>query len=315
MHVDGASKVGCGLMSSLFVSGAMLVCACSSGGDASGYSASPASADASAGNTEGGSPGNTPSRDAGGGEDARASNGDGGGSGGASAGCGAAVVCDDFEKGVVGQPPPSPWTVSAPSCTGTGALAIDDSQAHSGVRSVKVTGAGGYCNHIFFGTSAPEPLQDSLWARFFVRLDTALGDGHVTFLAMKDAHDGKDLRMGGQSKILMYNRESDDATLPALSPAGIAKSLVPPTGQWMCVELHVDGTARAIQTWVNGNAVEGLVVDGTSTPDVDDQWLRGSSWAPKLADVRFGWESYGGQSETLWFDDVAVGSSRIGCGP
>jgi hypothetical protein len=30
--------------------------------------------------------------------------------------------------------------------------------------------------------------------------------------------------------------------------------------------------------------------------------------------VRFGWESYGDQANTLWFDDLAIGASRIGCG-
>jgi hypothetical protein len=30
-------------------------------------------------------------------------------------------------------------------------------------------------------------------------------------------------------------------------------------------------------------------------------------------DLRLGWESYGGDADTLWFDDVALGTGRIGC--
>ncbi|WP_420704772.1 hypothetical protein [Kutzneria chonburiensis] len=30
-------------------------------------------------------------------------------------------------------------------------------------------------------------------------------------------------------------------------------------------------------------------------------------------DLRFGWESYAGGDDTLWFDDVAVATTRIGC--
>ena len=142
---------------------------------------------------------------------------------------------------------------------------------------------------------------------------TSLEDGHITFMAMKDATDGKDLRMGGQNKVLMWNRESDDATLPAMSPAGTAMSASLPINEWRCVEIEVDGTAGTIHTWLDGAVVEGLVEDGIATPDVDAQWLSRAGWKPSLTDIRFGWESYGGQAETLWFDDVAVGASRIGC--
>src|SRR5262249_14543206 len=138
--------------------------------------------------------------------------------------------------------------------------------------------------------------------------------GHVTFLAMKDANDGgKYLRMGGQAKILMWNRESDDATAPALSPTGIAMSRVLPTGQWLCIELMVDGAQGRMQTWVDGAEVAGVHVDQTSTPDVDEQWLRKTNWRPQLTDFGLGWESYAGQSLTLWFDDVALDAMRIGC--
>jgi hypothetical protein len=54
-------------------------------------------------------------------------------------------------------------------------------------------------------------------------------------------------------------------------------------------------------------------LNGTPTPDVDRQWLSRANWRPRLTDLCLGWESYGGARDTLWFDDVAVGSSRIGC--
>ncbi len=57
----------------------------------------------------------------------------------------------------------------------------------------------------------------------------------------------------------------------------------------------------------------GLAVDGEPTADLDRQWLRDRDWRPDLVDVRLGWESYGGQAMTLWFDDVAFGGARLGC--
>ena len=45
---------------------------------------------------------------------------------------------------------------------------------------------------------------------------------------------------------------------------------------------------------------------------MDQQWL-GKAWRPAIADIRFGWESYGVGADTLWYDDIAVSTSKIGC--
>jgi len=230
------------------------------------------------------------------------------------------ALFDDFESAAVGGPPnPALWTVESPDCSGTGTLAIDDSEAHSGHHSVRVDGGGGYCDHVFFSNaSAITGLgQDGgqVYARFFVRLGAALGQGHVTFLAMQDDNDGDDdVRMGGQDAILMYNRESDDATLPTLSPTGVGDSVVIPAATWTCIEFHVDQSAGTIDTWVNGAEVPGLVENGTAVADISTQWLS-KTWRPSLATFQLGWESYAGETMTLWFDDVALAAFRVGCGP
>jgi hypothetical protein len=166
----------------------------------------------------------------------------------------------------------------------------------------------------FSNASAITQAAPEVYARFFVRLGAPLGTGHVTFLAMKDGADGgNDLRMGGQDAVLIYNRQSDDATLPVLSPAGVSASLAVAASTWTCIELHVDETAGTIETWVDGAPVVGLVENGTPVPDVSTQWLS-RPYKPRLADFRLGWESYAGQSMTLWFDDVVIGTQRVGCG-
>ncbi len=229
------------------------------------------------------------------------------------AGCTGAVLCDGFENLAAGTPTGS-WTLSFPNCSGAGTAAIDTTTAHSGGKSLKVTGAAGYCNHVFVSPTQSLSTIGPVWyARFYVRHTTALPPDHVAFLAMKDANDGgNDLRMGGQNSALQWNRQSDDATLPDQSPAGVAQSVPLPTNQWTCLEFMVNGTAGTMDTWVNGTQVPGLHEDGVKTQDVDDQWL-GRSWHPSLTDFRIGWEAYGNGSDTLWYDDVALGSSRIGC--
>ena len=166
---------------------------------------------------------------------------------------------------------------------------------------------------MFVKASTDLSAAGTVWyGRMYVRHTTALPPTHVTYLAMKDTADGgKDLRMGGQNQAMQWNRESDDATLPEQSPTGVALSVALPTNQWNCVEFLVDGSGT-LRTWLGGSAITGLVADGVPTADVDRQWLN-RTWHPALADLKLGWESYGADTDTLWFDDVAVGSSRIGC--
>jgi len=235
---------------------------------------------------------------------------------GAALGCADLPLCEDFEATADGAPPdPALWTIAAPNCMGTGKLAVASDQAHSGARSLRVDGGGGYCDHVFIAnTAAITGLGDQVYGRFWLRLGDPLGQGHVTFLTMKDSNDGgKDLRMGGQSQILMYNRESDDATLPTLSPTGIAMSVAPAAGQWTCIEFLLDQAAGQITTWVDSAEVAGLRVDAEATPDLDQQWFNKPGWKPKLEDIKFGWESYAGQNMVLHFDDLALAAARIGC--
>lgn len=236
---------------------------------------------------------------------------------GAAVGCADLPLCEDFEAAAVGGPPdPGVWTVASPNCSGLGKLAVSDDQAHGGARSLRVDGGGGYCDHVFIAhTAALAAIGPQVYGRFHLRLDAALGDGHVTFLTLRDGNDagGKDLRMGGQSKIAMWNRESDDATLPSLSPAGIALSIAPTPQQWTCVEFMVDQDAAALTTWIDGVEIAGLRVDGEPTPDVDQQWHNKADWKPALTDLKLGWESYAGQTMVLHFDDIALAGSRIGC--
>ena len=243
----------------------------------------------------------------------------GGGSTNAPAPDAGYALFDNFDDVAVGGPPnPAVWSVVEPDCSGTGTLAVDDSQAHSGHQSVRVDGGSGYCDHVFFSNaSAISGLGSQVYARFFVRLGAALGQGHVTFLAMTDQNDPDDqqnaVRMGGQDMVLIYNRQSDDATLPTLSPTGVADTVAIVTATWTCIEFHIDQTAGTIDTWVNGTEVPGLVENGTPVADISTQWLS-QAWRPKLVDFALGWESYAGQAMTLWFDDVALAGFRIGCG-
>jgi len=222
--------------------------------------------------------------------------------------CPTGAVCDGFEN-QTGTTPGGAWTVGASDCTGTGTATVDRTVSNSGGTSIRVNGGATYCNHVFVGRALPANAD---WFRVYMRHSTAQPPNHTTMIAMQDRNDANtDLRMGGQNSALQWNRESDDATLPAQSPAGVALSRPLPVNDWTCVEFQISGAN--LSTWVDGTLVQGLVVDGVKTHDVDEQWLSKTGWNPDLADLRLGWESYGNDADTLWYDDVAFGPTRIGC--
>lgn len=227
--------------------------------------------------------------------------------------CGDAVVCDDFEN-QTGSAPAGNWKFTAPDCQGTGTAAVDTETAHSGTRSLRLDGKAGYCNHAFVASTADlSAVGPVLYVRMWVRHTTALPAAHVAFVSMPDSSQGgKALRIGGQNGALQWNRESDDATLPAQSPTGVGLSRPLPTGTWQCLRFAVDTTAPGLDTWLGDEQVPGLHADGVPTRDIDDQWLSRTT-PPRPTSLRLGWESYGVGDDTLWFDDVAVGSSPVGC--
>lgn len=228
----------------------------------------------------------------------------------AGTGCAGADFCDSFEQGQGLDS--ARFEIVSPSCRGDGQASVDTGMGHSGSRSLRVQASGGYCNHVFVRPKIAT-LPDPVYVRVYVWLDAALGDGHVTFVALHDQREDKDLRFGGQSQVMIWNRESDDATLPELSPAGIALSARPVAQAWHCLELMIASSNHELRTWLDGSEIAGLTADDTPTQDVDGQWLRKTDWQPVLLDARFGWESYANQANSLWFDDLAIGHAPIGC--
>ncbi|MFI2373531.1 cellulose-binding domain-containing protein [Streptomyces sp. NPDC018964] len=230
-----------------------------------------------------------------------------------SADCGDAALCSDFED-QTGSTPSGAWRFTAPDCQGTGTAAVDTAVAHSGSRSLRIDGRAGYCNHAFVAATADlSSVGPVMHVRMWVRHTTALPSAHVTFVSLPDSSQGgRSLRVGGQNGALQWNRESDDATLPEQSPAGVALSRPLPTGSWQCLRFAIDTTAPGLDTWLGDEQVPGLHADGVPTQDVDRQWLARTT-PPRPTALRLGWESYGTGDDTLWFDDVAVGSDPIGC--
>ncbi|KAJ1558439.1 hypothetical protein HK096_000736 [Nowakowskiella sp. JEL0078] len=219
------------------------------------------------------------------------------------------VFSDGFENGL------GSWTITYPSCSGTGTATIDNTVANSGTNSLKISGGGGFCNHVFALNTAIANIRPIAYVRYYVNHQTAMPTSHHTFIAMTDANDGNnDLRLGGQNSKLSWNRQSDDATCPSQSPVGIAASVTLPINQWTCMELEIDTANGYLFAWMNDVAVTALTVQN-GIADIDAAWKSSKpSWTPSPQNLKLGWESYGSDADVYWYDDVVVGSSRIGCG-
>lgn len=243
-------------------------------------------------------------------------------------GCSSLPLCDDFESDTAGSPPNSSlWTLSAAlgcQTVAAGAVTIDATHpAHSGKNSVKVTGATGSCATWFGNTSALAALGTTFYVRFYVQFQNATVMDHVYFNAMRDANisavpqtqNSADTGLGMIQQYLVWSRASDDATMPDQDTMGFAQTVAAPpsTASWHCFEYGIDEAQGTIQAWLDSTEIKGLEENGTPVQGVNDQWIS-KTWRPKFADVRFGWLDFGGGAAmTLWFDDIAIGPSRIGC--
>jgi hypothetical protein len=210
---------------------------------------------------------------------------------------------------------------------GTGLIVgVDNSEAHSGKNSLRVVG-GDSCGFWAVNTSAFAKLGPQVYARMWVRFSGPPTPNHNGYVSMysgtlTDVHQmynaNEQLRLGFQGNVIAWNERSMDATLPDIDPQGEAQSVATPTNGWSCIEYHVDQTNGNIEFWFQAMAssteasVPGLSFNGTSTTGVSDNW---ASKAPKsymLKSLGLGWLQLN-NDYTVWFDDVALATTRIGC--
>jgi hypothetical protein len=285
-------------------------------------SAGAAAGDSGAAGSAGGAAGATGVAGASGAAGAVGVAGASGAAGAAAAACNG-LVCEDFEKLAVGAKPGAPFTVRV-SAKSTGTVTVDDTRAHSGTHSVKVsitatTASDTYREAYLAVTGAPLiPLPDNhVYGRFMIWTDRipdktvhwtiAHGDGPYMTNTATYNYGG----MGG----LMANYYRD--TSPA-NDCWQTKNSNFPTGKWVCVGFEFDGPGNAMRFSLDGADVPEVDVTGLSKTDmtctvkgVDGRWL-----APTFKNISIGWESY--QNDVMgahdaWIDDIALDTHPVAC--
>ena len=232
-------------------------------------------------------------------------------------GCAGLPLCDDFESATAGGSPIATLWTATGGCGGGGSYSavVDNTQSHSGKNSVKIVG-GDSCGPLITNTSAFTTLAGAVYGRFFARFTSGMPATHVAFmqlgLSASNMQQSNEVQLTGQNHVVAWNYQ--DKTLPVMIPNPVSIDVMPTT--WTCIEFHTDATSGAIETWFDGAAVDGLTfIPGTTTvkQGVNDAWATGkpSPLAPKS--LSFGWLDFGGGPSTIWIDDVALSSTRIGC--
>lgn len=309
----------------------------SSGGSSGSGSSSNSSGSSGVGSSSGSSSGGSSSGSSGassGGTSSGAVDA-GGGDGATVRDCSSLPLCDGFESVTAGSPPSAAlWSlVGGKGCSGSSpySVTVDNTQHNvGGQQSVKVTG-GDSCGPLMVNTTAfPKLTGGEVYGRFFVRLETATPVHHAALMALGFQADagplGNNTRQylqlaaeeasnAGGATVGMLDWNFNDLTLPQKDSAGVAQTTYPSAGAWTCIEFHASAGTGAIETWVGGAAVPGMTYVPGVTADVQGVNGGWNAGRPPLSlqSIGFGWVDFSTSNTTVWFDDVAIAGTRIGC--
>jgi hypothetical protein len=224
--------------------------------------------------------------------------------------------CEDFEGLPLGPASSTAWTTES----AMGQLAIDATHAR-GQHALKVTTSGnGRARLQKVGIAPP---SNSLWGTLHVwatAFPTAPDYAHYTLVELAGTGNTSLIRpIGGQ-----YAPAAGGSN-PAGDFWGIGsdggptgdwtnwKRTAPSVGgQWLCLEFHLDAANDAIDVYIDTVAHPELSVSRTNHGGTQVDLV-----FPTFDRIWFGWWLYQTNptpnAYELWLDDIALGSTRLGC--
>lgn len=213
------------------------------------------------------------------------------------------LACEDFETRTVGGALTGAW--STVLVGDGGSVAVDDSvPAHSGSKSVHVHGAGYQALLVYHDAAVLPQASGKFYVRAFLRLGAPMASGHNTFViadTFAAPGAGNTLRVGEQNSMLMMTVGGDAHGY--LSNQNFYNDHLPgvvlEAEAYNCLELLLDSPHTEIEVWVDGVDVPDLHVTNLAHENYDA--------------LRFGFEKYAGPDSDFWYDDIAIGTERIGC--
>jgi hypothetical protein len=209
-----------------------------------------------------------------------------------------AIFCADFEEA---SGPPTGATLADPdessNTTFAQLMTLDKTAPFDGAQSLKVTSPGAF-HYRMLGVAVPA----TFWVRLYIKSDQDIGqDGHnAFFVAMTDPNYHNSMHsveVSEQFTCILLNEH--DTLFPTGTTCGVNKAL--PKNMWHCMEAMFDGATGSVQVFANGT----MIVDAPA-------------WAPAKAafnTFEFGYANYHDPAASVWYDDVVVAATRVGCPP
>ena len=236
----------------------------------------------------------------------------------AGIGCtGSELLCEDFEDVADGMVPTgAPWQPLDASCafqTGSFTMGVTGTLAHGGTKSLKVT------NKHFAQCRLSGAFQavDEFWVRAYSYWETGLDISNRETLDIDltpgfRTADDPAVRFGYRSKSPCEQYAGPQITIIGLAggEATGCGSRAMPQGEWFCFEAHVQQTSNlVVATFVNGEALMYQSTGKPATPTISTE----SAVSQKVDHIRLGIFSTGEAQGSIYLDDVAVATTRIGC--
>lgn len=232
--------------------------------------------------------------------------------------CNSALLCENFDGLASGARPGAPWAVNE----NNGTVRVSTERAFSGASSLHCTGNAGQFAQAYI-TAQGAPLFPAAGSGMYGRVmlwvrDNPTGSIHWTFVTAEGRSAGGDYtafyRIGGQlDGRLMANYWSEGNATDCWDHSATVMP-VGDAGGWSCLEWHYETSTDELQFWLNGRSLDDMHIvgrgEGCIAHDLDDIWE-----APAAFDtLRLGWEHVANTDQRdVWLDDIAVGTSRIGC--
>lgn len=255
-----------------------------------------------------------------------ATTGSGGGNGSGVGCAGADIVCDDFEGGSIDA---AKWRTVAATSGGADA-AHDSTKGYESTSSVRFDDQGQVGR--FLTSQAAFPDEGKLYVRAYMNFENATTamSGHTGFIvgATTDSN-GQELRWGqsmagcnAPNQLLDLNHIPTDKTIcssghitggnPTDAPDPDGVTLAADT--WYCVETFWDSTVGEFRLWIDDEEVTVLhAAPGLWCPIGQPGCNDPDPWPMAFTLVKFGTQVYNGGAGSIWYDDVAYATQRIGC--
>ncbi len=219
------------------------------------------------------------------------------------------LLCEGFENGILGRAPNSPFEVDLLATSG---VTLDNTRASSGTQSVLVRAESGFFESrsamLSLKTRAPVSLSGGAWygrANFWAGpgFDTVI---HNTLIVASGQLDGKEAGFQLSTTFGSVMGEYYSGTCTDCLATSDTRF---PLEKWVCVEWMFDDVSNEGRFWIDSKEVGKARIVRSMTSRVE--WP-----APRFDRLRIGFRSYpfsGGAPISLWVDDIALGTNRIGC--